>query len=260
TLDYATCETCQPLDGMVFKVSEAKEGVNYPVMHPRCRCTTTMNMDYSSRRARNPLTGRNYKVDGDMTYDEWIKSLTPEQKHALETTRLKESRKVQDKEQWLRYKKTLGTKVIPKSFDKFQDLKYNDKEEWTDIKKAYRYVNANPGANMNAYKCASELKSLGIKGSIHIPKKDIDMSKLKFDNKHINEDRNHNVSEKEAKLYIKNAILSITKRGGISENYYSKDGVSYVNPIEKTIKTAFGKEEFKGDALIIMEVIEKYGY
>ena len=152
TLDYATCEMCQPLDGMVFKVSEAKEGVNYPVMHPRCRCTTTMNMDYTSRRARNPLTGRNYKVDGDMTYNEWVKSLTPEQKHALETTRLKESRKVQDKEQWLRYKKTIGTKVIPKSFDKFQDLKYNDKEEWTDIKKAYRYVNANPGANKNAYK------------------------------------------------------------------------------------------------------------
>ena len=125
---------------MVFKVSEAKEGVNYPVMHPRCRCTTTMNMDYSSRRARNPLTGRNYKVDGDMTYNEWIKSLTPEQKHALETTRLKESRKVQDKEQWLRYKKTLGTKVIPKSFDKFQDLKYNEPEKWESTKLSYGVI------------------------------------------------------------------------------------------------------------------------
>ena len=137
-LDSMTCDICQQLDGMVFKVSEAKEGVNYPVMHPRCRCTTTMNMDYTSRRARNPLTGRNYKVDGDMTYNEWIKSLTPEQKHALETTRLKESRKVQDKEQYLRYKKVLGRENVPKTFDLFQQTKYNeDKTEYDALKLSY---------------------------------------------------------------------------------------------------------------------------
>ena len=135
---------------MVFKVSEAKEGVNYPVMHPRCRCTTTMNMDYTSRRARNPLTGRNYKVDGDMTYNEWVKSLTPEQKQALETTRLKESRKVQDKEQYLRYKKVLGRKNVPKTFDLFQQTKYNeDKTEYDVLKHLYGEVDWQKKAQEN---------------------------------------------------------------------------------------------------------------
>lgn len=135
TLDYITCETCQALDGQVFRRSEAKEGINYPVMHPRCRCTTTMNIDYSARRARNPETGRNYKVDGSMNYEEWIKSLTPEQKKALEVSRLKDSRRVADKAQYGKYKHVFGSMDgFPKSFDKFQDMKYNDKKAWEQFK------------------------------------------------------------------------------------------------------------------------------
>ena len=129
TLDYATCSVCQPLDGMVFKLSEAREGVNYPVMHPRCRCTTTINTDYVNRRARNPLTGKSELVRGDMNYREWIESLTPEQRSALELSRKKDSRKTSDKLQYEQYKKVLGRENIPKSFDEWQDLKYNDSEK-----------------------------------------------------------------------------------------------------------------------------------
>lgn len=82
TLDERTCESCSPLDNKIFKVSEAVGGVNYPPMHPNCRCTTTMPTDYARRWARDPLTGRGYKVK-DMTYSEWINSLTPEQKSAF---------------------------------------------------------------------------------------------------------------------------------------------------------------------------------
>lgn len=39
-LDDRTSETCQHLEGKVFKVSEAKVGINYPPMHPHCRSTT----------------------------------------------------------------------------------------------------------------------------------------------------------------------------------------------------------------------------
>lgn len=260
TLDYVTCETCQPLDGKVFKLSEAVEGVNYPTMHPRCRCTTTINMDFNSRRARNPLTGKNEIVDGDMTYNEWVKSLTPEQKQALEVSRKKDANKTADKLQFAEYKNRLGTEVVGRSFDKWQEMKYTDKEKWEDLKSFYRYKGNNPKSTQNDYNCVKELRELGIKGSIHIPAKEIKLTELKFDNKHINEDRNHNVSEAEAKQFIEKAVLSITKRNGLTENYYSKNGVSYVNPTEKAIKTAFTEEEFQGDALTIMEVIKKYGY
>ena len=40
-------------------------------------------MNLTSRIARDPLTGENYKVDGSMTFDEWKNSLSDEQKNAL---------------------------------------------------------------------------------------------------------------------------------------------------------------------------------
>lgn len=260
TLDYATCEICQPLDGMVFRLSEAREGVNYPVMHPRCRCTTTVNMNYISRRARNPLTEKNELVDGNMTYEQWKNSLTPEQKQALELSQKKDSNKTADKLQFERYKKVLGTKEVGRSFDKFRDLKYNNKEKYEELKGFYRYKCNNIKSTLNDYHCVRELQELGIKGSIHIPSKEIDAKSLAFNDEHINQQRNHNVSEKEAKQFIDTAILSITKRNGLSENYYSRNGIAYVNPLENKIMTAFKESEFKGDALTIMEVLKRYGY
>lgn len=140
TLDYKTCETCQPLDGKVFKRSEAKEGVNYPTMHPNCRCTTTININYTNRRARNPLTGKNEIVDGSMTYNDWIASLTDEQKAALELSRKKDANRTADKLQFAEYKNRLGTKVVGSSFDKWQNRKYNESEWWESLKKSYRTI------------------------------------------------------------------------------------------------------------------------
>lgn len=79
-----TCDTCGGLDGEVIDVSQARAGDNYPPIHANCRCTTVMaGFNPAMRLARDPLTGKNYKVDGSMTYSEWKRSLTPEQKAAL---------------------------------------------------------------------------------------------------------------------------------------------------------------------------------
>ena len=47
TLDGRTCskahgdkKSCGELDGKVFNLKDKKEGVNYPIFHPNCRCTT----------------------------------------------------------------------------------------------------------------------------------------------------------------------------------------------------------------------------
>lgn len=101
-----------------------------------------MNIDYGSRRARNPLSGKNEIVDGDMTYSQWIDSLTPEEKAALELSRKKDDNKTSDKLQYKQYQEVIGRKNIPKSFDKFQELKYNgDRAEYEDLKHLYREVN-----------------------------------------------------------------------------------------------------------------------
>lgn len=77
-LDKETCKICGKLDGRIFKVSDAKTGVNYPPMHDKCRCTTIAYFKdiYSGtaqRRARNPITNKSYLVPKSMTYSKWIK-------------------------------------------------------------------------------------------------------------------------------------------------------------------------------------------
>lgn len=138
TLDYRTCERCQQWDNMVLPLSEAREGYNYPVLHPLCRCTTTIAVDLKNRRARDPLTGKNDIVDGSVTYQEWYNSLSDEQKEALKLAKRKNSNKTSDKLQHAKYVKVLGTKEVPRSFDKWIDIRYNDSEKYSELKSKYR--------------------------------------------------------------------------------------------------------------------------
>ena len=83
-LSELTCDRCGSLDGSVFDTDKAIEGENFPPIHPRCWCVTIMaDVNLTSRIARDPLTGENYKVDGSMTFDEWKNGLSDEQKNAL---------------------------------------------------------------------------------------------------------------------------------------------------------------------------------
>lgn len=83
TLDDRTSDICQSLDGEVFYVKEAQEGVNYPPMHPNCRSTTIpyfepddidKMFDEAQRVARNE-DGELYYVPASMTYKEWEKTI-----------------------------------------------------------------------------------------------------------------------------------------------------------------------------------------
>lgn len=62
TLETHTCEVCAHLDERVFNVKDEKEGVNYPLMHPYCRCTTVPYIkdlpDIPTRWSRDPITGK----------------------------------------------------------------------------------------------------------------------------------------------------------------------------------------------------------
>ena len=83
-LSERTCDTCGGLDGETFDVKDARPGDNYPPMHANCRCTTIMaGFTPATRIARDPETSKNYKVDGNMTFEEWKNSLTDEQQAVL---------------------------------------------------------------------------------------------------------------------------------------------------------------------------------
>lgn len=75
TLDNRTSQICQELDGKKFKLSEAKEGVNYPPMHPYCRSTVRAyisdDVEKSLKRRARDENGKNTVVD-NMSYSEWM--------------------------------------------------------------------------------------------------------------------------------------------------------------------------------------------
>lgn len=72
TLDNRTSTTCQGLDLEVFKLKEAKVGINYPPMHVSCRSTTIPYIpddDFGTRFARD--SRKSIEVPGNMKYEQW---------------------------------------------------------------------------------------------------------------------------------------------------------------------------------------------
>ncbi|ALJ23996.1 phage head morphogenesis protein [Lactobacillus gallinarum] len=76
TLESHTCEVCARLDERIFYVRDEKEGINYPLIHPYCRCTTMGYMkdlpDITTRWSRDPITGKGKWVQ-DQSYSQWAK-------------------------------------------------------------------------------------------------------------------------------------------------------------------------------------------
>lgn len=144
TLDHKTSETCRGEDGEIYEVDKAVVGANYPPYHIFCRTTTTPyyeDSDYSddTRMARDPATGEPYEVPADMKYQEWYDKYIRDNPEALLVEKKWKNRH-SDKTQYNKYKEILG-KDTPKPFDKFQDMKYNNSEEWGKLKQKYRLTN-----------------------------------------------------------------------------------------------------------------------
>ncbi|WML35355.1 minor capsid protein [Clostridium sp. OS1-26] len=134
TLDLRTSTICRWMDGKVFKVSEKEIGINAPPFHPRCRTTTVAYFPdaVDEERIARDYEGKTYKVDGNMDYEQWYnKYVKGNSKEEIAEKKLQN--KASDKKQHENYREVLG-KDIPKSFDKFQELKYNNVNEWQEIK------------------------------------------------------------------------------------------------------------------------------
>lgn len=173
TLDLKTCKCCcAPLDGKVFLLSDRKVGVNYPPMHPWCRCVATAYVGQTllekwKRAARDPATGKNIKVPATMTYKEWYEKYVKGNPVA-EMEQKKIHNMSSDRGQHQKYRDILGDEV-PKSFAKFQEMKYNNSERWGELKEAYRDVNWQRKAIENSYTSGTEHKvpSIGVPNSVY---------------------------------------------------------------------------------------------
>lgn len=105
-------------------------------------------------------------------------------------------------------------------------------------------------------KIKADMKAVGLRGEINLKPQIPDVSKLSFDDHHVNQERQHDVTEAEAKNYIQNAVFSATKWKGKFTNYYSDEGAAFVDNETQHIRTAFRKEQYDKAAMAAMEVLK----
>lgn len=136
TLDIKTSNICRNLDGKVFLRKDAIAGVNYPPMHPHCRSTTVPYVESSGNEERiaRDKDGKTIHVRGDITYKEWYKTYVEGDKEYLLKEKMYHNRHI-DKKQHKKYLKA-GVNV-PKKFENFQELKYNNDIEYRNLKVHY---------------------------------------------------------------------------------------------------------------------------
>ncbi len=151
---------------------------------------------------------------------------------------------------------------LRKQHDRMETVGYNWKQERA-TEKAFDQHQIDVANREKYNKMVSELKDSGLlpkNAKINIPPRTIDVKALSFDDAHINAERGHSVTREMAEAWIKESKMSATVWNGKFERYYSQNGATYVDTIEKEIRTAFSKQEFDEKMIGIMEVLEKYGY
>lgn len=150
TLESHTCDQCAHLDERIFNVKDKREGINYPLIHPYCRCTTVPYdkdlPDIETRWSRNPKTGKGTYV-GDMSYNEWFKTIRENnvnqylEERSIERGRLKSS-----KNKMLSGAYHNGTNAV--------DLEYIKSDEY---KKKFTKISNNWKLNSQIYKYAKAM-------------------------------------------------------------------------------------------------------
>ena len=253
TLGSKTCDVCAALDGKTFNIDEGIEGKNKPPIHPHCMCYTVIgDVKLTSRLARDPETGKNYKVRGDMTYNEWYEGLSQEKKTAVKAYKNRHT----DEVQYTKYVKRLGGENMPKTLELFQKMKYNDSEKWGDYKYYYRNIDGRP---IEYVKIDRELSKLGItnKGRAY----PVEQLKITEWSAHSQKRMAQDGVSKDDAVSFCNKAIAIMKKYPNPEtqyNYYHNNGITGIRKRDGVVNTVIGKVRFGEDTEKILEVMNKW--
>lgn len=160
TLDLRTSDICREHDGKIYNLDDAVIGENVPPLHAHCRSTTLEvfeddNLEELERRAKDPVTGENKTVPANMTYKYWYtENVADNPKAKAEEKKLQN--KANDKKQFEQYKEVFG-KDTPKSFDKFQGIKYNNVNVWSEMQDYYWAISE---GNISSFSTYSDYKAV----------------------------------------------------------------------------------------------------
>ena len=208
-------------------------------------------MERAIRKTKRELLG----------YRESIKCCTdPVTKEALQWEYDKTADKLS--KQNAAYKDFCKTNDLKPYDDRLHTAKWNREEASRAVGAAKRYKKALEKQEQYD-KMIEELRASGSfsqKALLHIPPRKLSEVELEFDDKHINQERMHNVSKADAEKWIRESKLSATVWNGRYERYYAEAGAVYVDMLENKIRTAYSSLEFDDTTKAILEVLRKYGY
>jgi hypothetical protein len=94
---------------------------------------------------------------------------------------------------------------------------------------------------------------------IHLTPTPINTDSLSFDDKHINAERGHNVTQEQTTKWIRDAKISVTVWNGQYERYYGVEGAVYVDKIKSLVRTAYPSGQYEDNVKAMLEVILKNG-
>lgn len=175
TLDLRTSDKCREMDGKEFDYDDMQVGVNFPPFHPYCRTTVLsvlddQNLAELARRSRDPVTGEPKKFPGNITYEQWYNQEIKNNPKALAAEKMIKNR-YQDQKQLERYQSILGTSGDTKNLANFQELKYNNAEEFKKLQRNFRTFKS-----IMAKPWSDEFKEKAKKTYKRFRKKNIEMS------------------------------------------------------------------------------------
>lgn len=173
-------------------------------------------------------------------------------------------RLLRDMKQHKEYQTVLGSDV-PKDFEKFREMKYNNIEKWEYIQGLKKYLDKYPTSDKRYYDVELELKKSGIKVGVPLPpvlKQAFILPEGKHDPYHVMRRMlERGITDDNMRSYMADAKCMFVQWNGKRQRFVSKKGMVVVtkNGNDWIYKTAWKKEDYGAEADKIMEVLKKYG-
>ena len=188
---------------------------------------------------------------GDMSFEEWKQA-----KEMPDTAA--------DRAQFQEYKKLLG-KNAPSSYNAFQQLKYNDPEEWAYTKGLASYLRRYPNSSKAYYDVQLVVKTTSLNNSVVLPpqrKIAYILPSGKRDPAHIMERMvERQITDDMLRGYVSNAKVMLSQWGGKRQVFIGNDGVAVLTKDgdDWLFRTAWTQKDFDEELESIIGVIRDVG-
>ena len=263
-----TCEKCKALEGQVFRIEDA------PVLpiHPRCHCSycvpaegddaevTASGLDLASVYADAGIEGYERVSAGDgrkLTFTMAEIRSEPEALQGRMSGTMQDSAVVAVSATTAKAETETAKTLENKGFSGVSVLQGDTESDIIETGTWYERNIVGKPEMEGKYQSALEKAKAGryLKGELRQPEIPEDIERFTYNAEHANNERGHGVSEEEALMYIREAVVEERRNGGVYRNYFGPDGCAYILTRKKEIKTAFKAAQFTPNISALLEVM-----